>query len=190
MQVTIRDRFGTAATYSHPELNQVLDLCEFGPCEIVNRLEGDLPDTDGDGTPDDADNCPDDPNPGQEDMDLDLIGDVCDPFPDDRDNEKAQCFADLTQVEADLTACEAQPVFVDTDGDGDGDGEEDSTDACPGTPLGEPVDQGGCSLLQFCTSIPTPTKTDERACKGSDWRNDEPLGRAGDCQATSLCVPL
>jgi len=74
-----------------------------------------------------------------------------------------------------------------------GDGEENSTDACPGTPLFEPVDGNGCSLFQYCTSIPTPTKTDERACKGSDWRNDEPLGRAGDCQvdkATSLCVPL
>ncbi|MCZ6793303.1 MAG: hypothetical protein O7J95_06790 [Planctomycetota bacterium] len=108
--------------------------------------------------------------------------------PLDRDNEKAQCLADLTQVEANLAACEAQRVFVDTDGDG----EEDSTDACPGTPLGEPVDGNGCSQAQFCAPIPTPTKSDERACKESDWQNNNPLGNARDCQVDKQsrhCVP-
>jgi hypothetical protein len=73
----------------------VFDLCDFGPCQLENRLESGLPDGDDDGIPDDADNCPGDPNPDQEDADFDLIGDVCDPFPDDRDNEQAQCEADL-----------------------------------------------------------------------------------------------
>lgn len=36
------------------------------------------PDSDLDGIPDLADNCPSIPNRGQEDMDLDLLGDVCD----------------------------------------------------------------------------------------------------------------
>ena len=45
-------------------------------------------------------------NPDQADRDLDLIGDVCDPFPDDRDNEKAQCAADLAQALADLEECQ------------------------------------------------------------------------------------
>jgi hypothetical protein len=37
------------------------------------------PDTDLDGVADSSDNCAEDPNPGQEDGDLDGIGDVCDP---------------------------------------------------------------------------------------------------------------
>ena len=36
-------------------------------------------DRDYDGVPNLEDNCPDDPNPDQEDLDGDLIGDVCDP---------------------------------------------------------------------------------------------------------------
>jgi len=46
-------------------------------------------DSDGDGILDGFDNCPEEFNPGQEDTDLDLIGDLCDPFPDDPDNDLA-----------------------------------------------------------------------------------------------------
>ena len=40
-------------------------------------------DPDADGVPDSLDNCPTVPNPDQQDSDLDLIGDVCDLFPND-----------------------------------------------------------------------------------------------------------
>ena len=52
-------------------------------------------DSDGDGILDGFDNCPDDVNPDQEDADFDQIGDVCDPFPLDPDNERAQLVEDL-----------------------------------------------------------------------------------------------
>lgn len=59
-------------------------------------------DSDGDGILDGFDNCPDDSNAGQEDFDLDEIGDLCDPFPDDSNNEVAQCNVDLGIVIEDL----------------------------------------------------------------------------------------
>lgn len=46
-----------------------------GSCACVGTA---LPDTDMDGTCDAFDNCPDDPNPGQEDTDMNGIGDACD----------------------------------------------------------------------------------------------------------------
>jgi hypothetical protein len=173
LQLTVRDRFGTAATYRHPAIGVPDDpnLCDVGPCELENRLSGPLPDSDNDDIPDDADNCPDDSNPGQEDSDLDLIGDVCDPFPNDRDNEQAQC-------EEDLSDCLDNSIFADADDDG----EADSTDLCPDTPPDIEVDGDGCSLQQFCTAIDTSSRHGRKICRHSDWQNDEPLKYRGDCK--------
>ncbi|MBN1202949.1 MAG: hypothetical protein JXJ20_13955 [Anaerolineae bacterium] len=44
-------------------------------------------DVDDDGIPNDEDNCPDDPNPDQEDIDSDGIGDACDLDDEDDDND-------------------------------------------------------------------------------------------------------
>jgi hypothetical protein len=144
-----------------------------------------LPDADSDGRPDVIDNCPDDPNADQADADLDLIGDVCDAFPDEADHEKGQCFDDLA-------TCESMPAFVDSDGDG----EEDSTDGCPGTAVAA-VDAAGCSLTQFCAAVDTSTRAGERACKASDWGNDEPTTSPRDCVVPkagrglpTVCVPM
>ena len=129
-------------------------------------------------------------NPGQEDGDGDLFGDVCDPFPNDPDNDLALCSSDLGdcqidlfQCGADLAACDAIRKFEDADGDG----EEDSTDACPGTAIGMEVDGNGCSQAEFCSAIDGQAR-----CINGDWKNDEPLGAARDCaveKQSGLCVP-
>ena len=52
--------------------------------------------------------------------DGDLFGDVCDPFPDDPNNELAQCEMDLTQAVADLDICLRPQCSDGIDNDGDG----------------------------------------------------------------------
>ena len=91
-------------------------LCEIGTCQVENRPENALPDADSDGVPDDADNCPNIPNPNQADDDLDLIGNVCDDFPNNRDNAQAQCDQDLATALADLDMC-LNPVCLPNKGD-------------------------------------------------------------------------
>jgi hypothetical protein len=68
--------------------------------------------------------------------------------------------------------------------DSDGDGEEDATDACANTPVGEDVNVAGCSLLQFCSAIDASTRLGRRACHVADWKNDGlPTGASRDCKA-------
>ena len=189
LEAVVRDNVDNERTYAHPLLGGLNpNLCNVGTCELSNRPFGPLPDGDGDSVPDDADNCPADPNPGQEDTDLDLVGDACDPFPNNRDNEQAQCDADLLQCLA--------TGFADEDSDG----KPDSVDTCPGTPTAEAVDSDGCSLAQFCARFSVVDTTRERrACKKADWDNDEPLMRMSerDCaidkgakgRQDDLCVP-
>jgi hypothetical protein len=125
------------------------------------------PDADGDGISDADDNCPVS-NPDQSDRDGDRLGDLCDAFPDDPDNEQAQC-------EAELAECREAPGA-----DADGDGESDATDRCPSTATGEAVDGDGCSLGQFCTGIALVGRDGPRRCKRADWRNDESLMQRAD----------
>jgi hypothetical protein len=82
-------------------------------------------DSDGDGILDAFDNCPSDANPGQDDLDMDGIGDVCDVFPQNPDNDQAQCEADLQQALIELDICLNPPApptecsdGLDNDGDG------------------------------------------------------------------------
>ena len=44
---------------------------------VINVLDAQEPDSDGDGISDNQDNCPDNPNPGQEDCNDDGVGDAC-----------------------------------------------------------------------------------------------------------------
>ena len=98
-------------------------------CDDGNLVDGDgcsvlceAPDRDDDGVLDVDDNCPDEPNPDQDDLDSDGIGDICD---DDRDGDG------LTNEEEESDT-ETDPDDPDTDGDGVEDGvevgDDDSTD--------------------------------------------------------------
>jgi hypothetical protein len=187
LRVSVWDGLQSRA-YATGGFQQTEDLCLVSTCEIENRPGAALPDADSDGTPDDADNCPTDSNPLQEDTDSDLLGDACDPFPFDRDNEQAQC-------EQDLAICLAAGIP-----DADNDGEADSTDRCPDTPASVEVDGDGCSLAQFCAPFPAQSRAERRDCRKADWKNDEPTMtlRERDCtidnggtrnRSDDVCVP-
>jgi hypothetical protein len=67
----------------------------------------------------------------QENSDGDLLGEGCDPFPNDPDNTQAQCEADLAETLADLDQClnPPTPTTQCSDGiDNDGDGQIDLED--------------------------------------------------------------
>ncbi len=168
-------------------------LVQVGPGTLAFRVSGQVflvdvnpPDADGDGTGDLADNCPLVPNPLQTDVDGDGLGDSCDPFPDNSNNAFAQCSVDLDRIMGELDACLAIPTFSDEDDDG----EHDATDRCPATRFGEPVDDSGCSLAQFCGNF-----RNRKSCRAADWLGDEPRReKPRDCRRLGRrhrfeCVP-
>jgi len=95
-------------------------------------------DTDGDGVNDDVDNCPDDPNPGQEDLDDDGVGDACDDDVDGDgvDNDHDNCPIDPNAGQEDL---DGDDVGDACDDDIDGDGVDNGDDYCPATVIPEGV---------------------------------------------------
>lgn len=68
----------TAGTESHTITDQITVSYSILPVTDAQCTPA-VPDEDGDGVPDSEDNCPSAANPNQEDVDLDDIGDVCDP---------------------------------------------------------------------------------------------------------------
>jgi hypothetical protein len=207
------DAFPTALKLNDFEYRnfQFLGVSTFGVIETYEIVPGlDLTDTDGDGIPDEADNCPALPNANQADLDLDLLGDLCDPFPNDSDNEKAQCRIDLSQCLTDLAAAEssriacvaslgaattnmtactanlatAQAALASATADSDGDGLPNAFDKCVGTIAGSAIDSAGCSIEQFCGGVAVNTDDGKRTCAVLDWRNDEPMmtSKQADCR--------
>lgn len=93
-------------------------------------------DSDCDSVDDSSDNCVTAFNPGQGDIDGDLIGDRCDP---DKDG-------DGVDNAADNCARDANTSQDDTDADGAG----DACDLCADSSSGDAVNRHGCSIAQIC----------------------------------------
>lgn len=87
----------------------------------------------------------------------------------------------MCEVERDSCLEELEQCSDAAPPDADGDGEADATDRCPDTTPGEPVDDGGCSLGQFCAGFESGGLRGLFGCALADWRNDEPFG-ARDCR--------
>lgn len=106
------------------------DACDPCPLDDTNTCEAPpecrecVPDSDADGVPDDIDNCPTVPNADQGDRDLDEVGDLCDPCPDDEFDlcdPPADDDGDGIPNDEDNCPSIVNPGQEDSDGDGFGD---------------------------------------------------------------------
>jgi len=131
-------------------------------------------DNDGDGVINPADNCPDTPNPGQENLDADEFGDVCDPYPDYADNLLV-CVDEVSGLAGEIAALEEEIELLRSRlEDSDGDGVLDANDARTDTPAGSEVDASGCSRSRLCASVEISSIRSALRCVTKRFEGDEP----------------
>jgi len=110
----------------------------------VRDLPGPADDIDADGAPNEADNCPGRSNPGQEDLDTDGIGDVCDP---DADGDGVAASAGDCNDRDKAIHAGAAETCNGVDDDCDGQVNEGIVGCCSGEEVGPPCN--GCPSGTF-----------------------------------------
>lgn len=118
----------------------------------TNIITGTI-DSDGDGIFDGLDNCPGAYNPGQEDVDQDRLGDICDFCPADPLNDPD---GDQVCQSADNCPNVTNPGQEDADNDGSG----DVCDPCPVDPLNDADLDGVCGNIDNCPTVSNPGQAD------------------------------
>jgi len=138
------------------------------------------PDPDGDGVCSGNDNCPTIANPAQEDADGDDFGDICDPCPNDPDND-----ADADGFCADLDNCPNTSNSGQEDADFDGLG--DVCDACPLDPDNDLDGDGVCGDVDNCPLISNSGQQDADADGKGDVCDPCPNDPDNDLDGDGVC---
>jgi hypothetical protein len=141
------------------------------------------PDLDADGWSDALDNCTLVWNPGQEDWDGDLYGDVCDGCPFDPGND-----ADGDGWCADADNCSL--VWNRGQEDSDGDRSGDACDACPFAHGTDGDGDGWCPGADNCPWNWDPTLSDVDLDGTGDVCDACPFDAANDADGDGACSPI
>jgi len=124
-------------------------------------------DLDGDGVGDlCVDNCPDDFNPGQEDGDDDVVGDVCDNCATTPNSDQADWDGDTVGDPCDNCPATPDPTQADTDLDEVG----DVCDPCPLDPLDDGDGDGVCGDVDNCPDEPNAGQEDSETSPFAEIR--------------------
>ncbi len=174
---TITQTNSTSITYDDMEggissssgSSSISIMSEPCPCDDIDQ----------DRVCDEDDNCVDIYNPDQNDADGDLMGDVCDPCPDDPFNDED---ADGLCAPDDNCPVDYNPDQIDADGDGTG-------DVCD--PCIDVDGDGVCDDVDNCPDVPNPNQEDADADGIGDACDDcNDVDTDGTCDDVDNCLDL